>query len=175
MSIVELEKAIRAVPDFPKPGILFRDITPLLENGALFRQTIDLLAEECAGCNPSKIVGLDARGFIFGAALAYRLGLGFVPIRKKGKLPFRTISQSYDLEYGAAEFEIHSDSILPGETVIIVDDLLATGGTAGAAVRLVEKLGARVLKLLFVIELDGLGGREQVRGVEIRSLITFPA
>jgi adenine phosphoribosyltransferase len=171
----QLREAIRAVPDFPKPGILFRDITPLLENGELFRKTIDLLAAECAECAPSKIVGLDARGFIFGAALAYKLGIGFVPIRKKGKLPFRTISQSYDLEYGAAEFEIHSDSIHPHESVIIVDDLLATGGTAGAACQLVEKLGARVLKLLVVLELEGLGGRDHLKGAEVRSLLTFPA
>ncbi len=175
MSATELKEAIRTIPDFPKPGILFRDITPLLENGRLFRQTVDLLAAECAGCNPSKIVGLDARGFIFGAALAYKLGLGFVPIRKKGKLPFRTITQSYDLEYGAAEFEIHCDSVVPGESVIIVDDLLATGGTAGAAIQLVEKLGARVLKLLFVLELTGLGGREHLKSPEVRSLISFPA
>jgi len=175
MSVNHLKEAIREIPDFPKPGILFRDITPLLENGSLFRETIDLLAAECAGCSPSKIVGLDARGFIFGAALAYKLSLGFVPIRKKGKLPFRTISQSYDLEYGAAEFEIHSDSIFPGESVIIVDDLLATGGTAGAAVQLVEKLGAKVVKLLIVLELSGLGGRERLKGAEVRSLITYPA
>ena len=175
MSVIELKEAIRAIPDFPKPGILFRDITPLLENGALLRETVDLLAAECADCSPAKVVGLDARGFIFGAALAYKLGLGFVPIRKKGKLPFRTISQSYDLEYGAAEFEIHSDSILPGESVVIVDDLLATGGTAGAAVQLVEKLGAKVLQLLVVLELTGLGGRERLKSAPVRSLMTFPA
>jgi len=173
--IPDLRDAVRTIPDFPKPGILFRDISPLLENGDLFRRAVDLLAAECEGIDPVKVVGLDARGFIFGAALAYRLGLGFIPVRKKGKLPFHTLSRSYELEYGMAEFEIHTDSLAVGEPVVIVDDLLATGGTAGAAARLVEELGARVLKALFVIELTGLGGRERVGLAEISSLMCFPA
>lgn len=171
----DLRGAIRSIPDFPKPGILFRDISPLLEGGELFHQTIDLLAAECGGSIPSKIIGLDARGFIFGGALAYKLGIGFVPIRKKGKLPFRTFSQSYELEYGAAEFEIHEDSLAPGDAVIIVDDLLATGGTARAAIQLVEKLRARVLKVIFVLELTGLGGRERLAHTKFSSLMNFPA
>ena len=175
MHVNALRGTIRSIPDFPKPGILFRDISPLLEGGELFHRTIDLLAAECVGCSPSKIIGLDARGFIFGGALAYKLGIGFVPIRKKGKLPFRTLSQTYELEYGAAEFEIHEDSLVSGETVIILDDLLATGGTARAAIQLVEKLGARVEKVLFVVELEGLGGRALLAPSEIRSLMTFPA
>jgi len=171
----DLRGAIRSIHDFPKPGILFRDISPLLEGGELFHRTIGLLAAECVGSTPSKIVGLDARGFIFGGALAYKLGIGFVPIRKKGKLPFRTLSQSYELEYGAAEFEIHEDSLTPEDSVIIVDDLLATGGTARAALQLVQKLGACVIKVIFVVELEGLGGRERLAPAEISSLMTFPA
>ncbi len=170
----DLAGVIRVIPDFPKPGILFRDISPLLESGPHFRQAIDLLAAECEGLSPAKIAGLDARGFIFGAALAYRLGIGFVPVRKKGKLPFRTISHAYELEYGSAEFEIHCDSIAPGERVILVDDLLATGGTAGAALHLLRRLGADVLRAIFVVELEGLGGRAHLAPVEVRSLMTFP-
>jgi adenine phosphoribosyltransferase len=173
MTSDDLKRAIRAVPDFPKPGILFRDITPVLEHADLFKGSIDLLAAECADLAPAKVVGLDARGFIFGAALAYRIGAGFVPVRKKGKLPFRTISHAYDLEYGSAEFEIHSDSILPGEPVILVDDLLATGGTARAALHLLRQLGANVLRTLFVVELEGLGGRDQLAPLEVRSLVRF--
>jgi adenine phosphoribosyltransferase len=169
----DLREAIRSIPDFPKPGILFRDISPLLENADLFRATIDLLAAQCTGLTPTKIVGLDARGFIFGAALAYKLGVGFVPIRKKGKLPAETISHAYDLEYGSAEFEIHRDSIHPGEPVIIVDDLLATGGTAGAAIHLLNQLGAQVLGLIFVIELEFLRGRDALAQAEARSLISY--
>lgn len=170
-----LKGAIRSVPDFPKPGILFRDISPVLEDAALFRSAIDLLADACEGINISKIAGLDARGFIFGAALAYRLGVGFVPIRKKGKLPFRTIAHAYDLEYGSAELEIHADSITPGENVLLVDDLLATGGTARAAVTLLAELGASLRAALFLIELEGLGGRESLGAVPVLSLIRFPA
>ena len=169
----DLKRAIRSIPDFPKPGILFRDISPLLEDAALFHATIDLLAEQCAGIVPSKIVGLDARGFIFGAALAYKLGVGFVPIRKKGKLPFDTLSHSFELEYGSAEFEIHTDSIQPGESVILVDDLLATGGTASAALHLLDQLGARLLRVLFVIELDFLKGRDTLAPAEVHSLISY--
>ena len=169
----ELRSAIRSIPDFPKPGILYRDISPVLESAPLFHAAIDLLAGECADLAPAKVVGLDARGFIFGAALAYRIGAGFVPVRKKGKLPSATISHAYDLEYGSAEFEIHCDSIHPGEKVILVDDLLATGGTAAAAVHLLKQLGANVLRTLFVVELDGLGGRDQLAQLEVRSLVRF--
>jgi len=171
----ELRSAIRSIPDFPKPGILFRDISPVLESTLLFHAAIDLLAGECADLAPTKVVGLDARGFIFGAALAYRIGAGFVPVRKKGKLPSVTISHAYDLEYGSAEFEMHCDSIHPGEKVILVDDLLATGGTAAAAVHLLKQLGANVLRTLFVVELEGLGGRDQLAPLEVRSLVRFPA
>ena len=169
----ELRSAIRSIPDFPKPGILFRDISPVLESAPLFHAAIDLLAGECADLAPAKVVGLDARGFIFGAALAYRIGAGFVPVRKKGKLPSATISHAYDLEYGSAEFEIHCDSIHPGEKVILVDDLLATGGTAAAAVHLLKQLGANVLRTLFVVEIEGLGGRDQLVPMEVRSLVRF--
>jgi adenine phosphoribosyltransferase len=171
----ELRTAIRSIPDFPKPGILFRDISPLLEDAELFRLSIDLLAEECARLRqtPSKIVGLDARGFIFGAALAYKLGIGFVPVRKKGKLPAATLSHSYDLEYGSAELEIHCDSINQGESVVVVDDLLATGGTASAALHLLDQLEAQVLAVLVVIELEFLAGRAALAPVEIYSLVSY--
>lgn len=170
-----LKAAVRTVPDFPKPGILFRDISTVLEDAALFRSSVDQLALACKGVECSKIAGLDARGFIFGAALAYRLGVGFVPIRKKGKLPFKTISHAYDLEYGSAELEIHADSIAPGEKVLLVDDLLATGGTARAAVNLLTELGASLQAALFMIELEGLGGRDALGKVPVLSLIHFPA
>jgi adenine phosphoribosyltransferase len=168
-----LRDAIRSIPDFPKPGILFRDISPLLKSPSLFQHTIDLLAAECSDQTPSKIVGLDARGFIFGAALAYKLGVGFVPVRKKGKLPSATISHSYHLEYGTAELEIHCDSIQRGEQVIVVDDLLATGGTAGATLHLLEKLGAEVLRVLVVVELESLQGRAALGTTEVRSLVRY--
>lgn len=170
-----LKGAVRSVPDFPKKGIIFRDISPLLEDAVLFRSSIDLLAQACEGINVSKIAGLDARGFIFGAALAYRLGVGFVPIRKKGKLPSRTIAHAYDLEYGSAELEIHADSIAPGEKVLLVDDLLATGGTARAAVTLLAELDADLQAALFLIELEGLRGRESLGNLPVLSLIRFPA
>ena len=173
MHATDLRTGIRSIPDFPKKGILFRDLSPLLEDGARFHKTIDLLAAECAPFSPTKIVGLDARGFIFGAALAYKLGIGFVPVRKKGKLPFRTISHAYELEYGSAEFEIHCDSIQPGESVVLVDDLLATGGTARAALHLLRQLEANVLLALFIVELETLGGRVHLAPVEVRSLITY--
>jgi len=173
MNADDIKRGIRNIPDFPKPGILFRDISPILENTALFRTSVDLLAAECEGISPAKIVGLDARGFIFGAALAYRLGVGFVPVRKKGKLPAATFSHSYELEYGSAELEIHRDSVAPGEPVVLVDDLLATGGTAKAALHLLEKLRADVLKVLFVVELEGLGGRERLAPAAVRSLVSF--
>lgn len=169
----DLKLAIRSIPNFPKPGILFRDISPLLEDADLFHSTIDLLAEQCLKSRPSKIVGLDARGFIFGAALAYKLGVGFVPVRKKGKLPSITLSHSYDLEYGSAELEIHRDSIQRGESVIVIDDLLATGGTASAALHLLNELGAQVLQVLVVIELEFLNGRATLGPVPVHSLVTY--
>lgn len=173
MPPIDLRNGIRSIQDFPKEGILFRDLSPLLEEAAFFHETIERLAAECAHLSPSKIVGLDARGFIFGAALAYKLGVGFVPVRKKGKLPFRTLSHAYTLEYGSAEFEIHCDSIKPGEAVVLVDDLLATGGTARAALHLLRQLEAKVLLALFVVELEALGGRAHLTPVEARALIAF--
>lgn len=173
MPAIDLRTGIRSIQDFPKEGILFRDLSPLLEDATLFHETIDRLAAECTRFSPTKIVGLDARGFIFGAALAYKLGVGFVPVRKKGKLPFRTLSHAYELEYGSAEFEIHCDSIMPGESVVLVDDLLATGGTAGAALHLLRQLKANVLLTLFIVELEALGGRVHLASVETRALIAY--
>jgi adenine phosphoribosyltransferase len=165
MSRVDLEQlksAIRDIPDFPKLGIVFKDITPILGDGQLFQRVIDDLGEEAKKVNPSKIVGIDARGFLFGAAVAYKLGLGCIPIRKKGKLPYKTVGSSYQLEYGDAEVEMHVDAINPGETVVLIDDLLATGGTSGAAVNLVQKVGGIVGSALFVIELEFLHGRKKL-------------
>jgi adenine phosphoribosyltransferase len=177
MSRVDLEhlkSVIRDIPDFPKPGIIFKDITPILGDGQLFQSVIDHLGEEAEKANPSKIVGIDARGFLFGAAVAYKLGLGCVPIRKKGKLPYRTIGFSYQLEYGDAEVEMHVDAINPGERVVLIDDLLATGGTSGAAVNLVQKVGGIVGSALFVIELSFLNGRQKLPAdVPVRAMVQF--
>jgi len=158
-SLSRLKAAIRDVLDFPKPGVVFKDITPVLASGELFRLAIDEFAFAVGGERPDKIVGIDARGFIFGAALADRLGAGFVPVRKKGKLPWQTHGASYSLEYGEAHVEIHRDAVHPGEKVVVVDDLLATGGTAGAALKLIQQLGGEVICLAFLIELAFLGGR----------------
>jgi len=157
--IIRLKAAVRDVLDFPKPGIVFKDITPILGNGELFRLAIDEFIDGIGDERPDKIVGIDARGFIFGAALADRLGAGFVPVRKKGKLPWQTHGTSYSLEYGEAHVEIHRDAIQPGEKVVIVDDLLATGGTAGAAQKLIQQMGGEILCLAFLIELGFLSGR----------------
>jgi adenine phosphoribosyltransferase len=177
MSPVDLEQlksAIRDIPDFPKPGIVFKDITPILGDGQLFRRVIDHLGEEATKANPSKVVGIDARGFLFGAAVAYKLGLGCIPIRKKGKLPYRTIGSSYQLEYGDAEVEMHIDAINPGERVVLIDDLLATGGTSGAAVNLVQQVGGVVGSALFVIELEFLNGRKKLPpDVPIHSMVKY--
>ena len=177
MSSAELEQlhsAIRDIPDFPKPGIIFKDITPILGDGKLFRSVIDHLAGAAEEVHPTKVVGIDARGFLFGAAVAYKLGVGCVPIRKKGKLPYKTIGSSYQLEYGDAEVEMHVDAINPGEHVVLIDDLLATGGTSGAAVNLVQKIGGIVGAALFVIELTFLNGREKLPpGVPVQSLVKF--
>jgi adenine phosphoribosyltransferase len=176
MRVVNLEPlraAIRAIPDFPKPGIIFRDITPVLGDPHCFSQVVDLLAEAASESNPSKIVGIDARGFLFGAAVAYKLRLGFVPVRKRGKLPYQRIAFSYTLEYGQADMEMHVDAIQPDETVVLVDDLLATGGTSGAAIQLVKKLGGNVAAALFFIELLELEGRSKLFGVPVQSLVQF--
>jgi len=172
-SLSELERSIRNVPDFPKPGIQFKDITPVLANGRLFDSTIQHLLADVAPGSVDKIVGIDARGFIFGAAAAHRLGAGFVPVRKKGKLPWDTHEQSYDLEYGSNTVAVHTDAVASGERILLVDDLLATGGTAAAALQLLSRLGAKVVGVRFVIELAFLNGRERLGPFDVRSLITY--
>ncbi|MFP6880655.1 MAG: adenine phosphoribosyltransferase [Roseibacillus sp.] len=168
-----LRAAIRDVPDFPKPGIVFKDITPILGNGDLFQTSIRLLAETAQGSHIDKVVGIDARGFIFAAAVADRLKAGFVPIRKKGKLPWMTKEEAYSLEYGEASVEIHQDAVHPGEKILLVDDLLATGGTAAAAVRLLDQLEAEIVSVSFLIELAFLNGREKLGGHKITSIISY--
>jgi adenine phosphoribosyltransferase len=173
VNLEQIQSAIRAIPDFPQPGILFRDITPILADSELFRHVIDLLADKTVNYGAEKVVGIDARGFLFGAAVAYKLGLGFVPIRKKGKLPYKTIHYSYVLEYGKADMEIHVDAVREGEKVVLVDDLLATGGTSAAAVHLVQELGAKVEAALFFIELADLNGRKHLGDVPVETLVRF--
>ena len=173
LSIAELEARIRDVPDFPKPGIIFKDLTPLLGDGASLRAIRTHLAERVAAHRPDVVVGIEARGFIFGPALAYHLGAGFVPVRKPKKLPAEVETWSYDLEYGQDTLEIHKDAIGEGHNVIIADDLLATGGTAEAVVRLVEKLGGNVAGLAFVVELEFLSGRNKLAGYDVFSLLKY--
>jgi adenine phosphoribosyltransferase len=168
-----LRRSIRDIPDFPKPGIAFKDITPLLLDSGLFRDSVGALADWVAERDASKVLGVDARGFLFAGAVADRLGLGLVPARKPGKLPYSTVSESYDLEYGVNTLELHTDAVHPGERIAIVDDLLATGGTVKAASRLVEILGGTVVGLAFVIELGFLNGRARLDGYETMSLVTF--
>lgn len=169
----EIEQAIRNVPDFPKPGIQFKDITPVLADARLFAGTIDLLTEGVTPGSIDAVVGIDARGFIFAAAAAVKLKAGFVPVRKKGKLPYQTHEQDYALEYGSATVEMHVDALQPGSRVLLVDDLLATGGTAAAAAELVTKLGAEIKEIAFLIELGFLKGREKLHGHPIRSIISY--
>jgi len=169
-----IKQAVRDIPDFPKPGILFKDITPILSSGTVFQDAVRCFVEANKNLNISKIVGIDARGFLFGAATAYALGVGFVPIRKKGKLPYTTRSVSYSLEYGEATVEIHVDAIAPGERVVLIDDLLATGGTALAASRLINKMGGVLVETQFLIELEFLKGRALLEPcAPVRSFITF--
>jgi adenine phosphoribosyltransferase len=172
-SLSELEHAIRTIPDFPKPGIQFKDITPVLADPRLFAGSIDLLTASFRPGMVDAVVGIDARGFIFAAAAALKLGAGFVPIRKKGKLPFQTIEQDYALEYGTATIAVHVDALKPGSRVLLIDDLLATGGTAAAAAALVQRLGARILEISFLIELGFLHGRQKVKDYPVRSLVVF--
>lgn len=169
----ELERLIQAVPDFPSPGILFRDITPLLLDPAALRSAVDRMAEEFGGRGIEAVAAIESRGFIFGAPLALALDCGLVPVRKLGKLPRATASREYSLEYGTAHLEVHVDAVRPGQRVLVVDDLLATGGTAGATVELVEELGGTVVAAAFLIELEGLGGRAALAGREIYSMITY--
>lgn len=168
-----IEDRIRSIPDYPKPGINFRDITPMLKDSEAFRACIDLLREKIKGMKINYIVGIDARGFIIGSALAYTLGIGFVPARKKGKLPYKSVSIDYTLEYGKATLEMHEDSFKKGDHILIVDDLLATGGTAGAVGELVRKLGGKLEGYAFVIELPDLKGREKLKDGKIISLIKY--
>jgi len=170
---MELEKLIRDVPDFPKKGIVFKDITTLLQNGDAFRQAVNQMVKKYLDARIDKVVGIESRGFIFGAVLAYKLACGFVPARKPGKLPYRSIREEYTLEYGTNSLELHDDSIQKGERVLIVDDLLATGGTALATAKLVEKLGGEVVAIEFLIELGFLHGREKLLPYTVHSLISY--
>ena len=165
--------AIRDIPDFPKPGIVFKDITPVLSDGPLFRSVVDRFADELDGLGVTKIVGIDARGFIFAGAVAYKLGLGFIPIRKKGKLPWTTRSAAYKLEYGEAVVEMHVDAVEKGEKVALIDDVLATGGTAAAAIQLLGLCGAEVVRSEFLMELGFLGGRVNVGETAVESLVIY--
>jgi len=169
----EIEYAIRNVPDFPKPGIQFKDITPVLADARLFAGSIDLLTQNFTPGSVDAVIGIDARGFIFAAAAATKLKAGFVPVRKKGKLPYQTIEQDYALEYGHATVAMHIDALKPGARVLLIDDLLATGGTSAAAVALVEKLGGKILEASFLIELKFLDGRAKLKGFPIRSIVAY--
>jgi len=171
----DLRASIRTIPDYPKPGIMFRDITTLLGNPRAFRRAVDELVQPWAGTKVDKVAGMEARGFILGGAVAHQLSAGFVPIRKKGKLPFTTVSVAYSLEYGVDEMEMHIDAIAKGERVILVDDLIATGGTAEGAVKLLQQMGAEVVAACFVIDLPELGGTKKIEalGVPVRALVKF--
>ncbi len=171
----DIERAIRNVPDFPKPGIQFKDITPVLADPRLLAGCVDLLSDNFKPGQVDAVVGIDARGFIFAAAAAVKLHAGFVPIRKKGKLPYQTHEQQYDLEYGTATVAVHVDALKPGNRVLLIDDLLATGGTAAAAALLVQRLGGQILEISFLIELSFLGGRQKLKDYPVRSLVVFSA
>ena len=175
ISTDDLKRSIRTIPDYPKPGILFRDITSLMGDPQAFRGAIDALVQPWAGTKIDKVAGIEARGFILGGAVAHQLSAGFVPIRKKGKLPRETVSIAYSLEYGLDEMELHQDAVAPGERVIVVDDLVATGGTAAAAVSLLKQLGADVVAACFVIDLPDIGGAQKIRALDVpvRTLVSF--
>lgn len=171
----ELRASIRTIKDYPKPGILFRDITTLLGSPRAFRRAVDGLVHPYAGLQVSKVAGIEARGFILGGAMAHQLSAGFVPIRKKGKLPYDTVRVAYSLEYGVDEMEMHKDAVAEGESVILVDDLIATGGTAEGAVKLLRQMGANIVAACFVIDLPDLGGRKKLEdlGVQVRTLVSY--
>jgi adenine phosphoribosyltransferase len=172
-TISRLRAAVRDVPDFPKKGIVFKDITPILKDGALFRSSIEIFLERCRGKRIDKIVGIDARGFLFGAAVAYALDIGFVPLRKKGRLPYKTESAKYSLEYGEAEMELHIDAIERGEQIVLIDDLLATGGTSASAATLIAKVGGALIEAIFLIELEFLHGREKLAPTPVTSFLKY--
>jgi adenine phosphoribosyltransferase len=171
--IESLRRAIRDVPDYPRPGILFKDITPLLASPQGFRSAVELMREQAAALRPDRVVAIESRGFILGAAVADRLGVGFVPVRKKGKLPWKRVGCTYDLEYGTDTVEMHEDALRAGERALVVDDVIATGGTARAAGQLVRTVGATVAGYLFLIELSFLKGRDLLQGDEVRALIVY--
>ena len=175
IDLEDLRSRIRSIPDYPKPGVVFRDIATLLQDPAGFRDTVDLLVAPFARNQVDKVVGIEARGFIVGGAVAHQLRAGFVPARKTGKLPWETVSQDYELEYGTDTIEVHTDCIEPGERVLLVDDLIATGGSAEAALKLVEKVGGEIVGATFVVDLPALGGMERLRdaGYAVSSLISF--
>ncbi len=172
---MNLADTIRNIPDYPKKGIMFRDITTLLGDARAFRRAIDELVQPFAGVKIAKVAGIEARGFILGGAVAHQLSAGFVPVRKKGKLPHETVRIAYSLEYGLDEMEVHKDAVQPGETVLLIDDLIATGGTAAAAVKLLTSIGADVVAACFVIDLPDLGGADKIRalGVPVRTLVGY--
>lgn len=169
----KIEEYVRSIPDFPEPGIIFRDITSVLQDADGLQLAIDSMIKLLDGVDYDVVAGTESRGFIFGVPIAYEMHKPFVPVRKKGKLPCETISQSYDLEYGQATIEMHKDSIKPGQKVVLVDDLIATGGTIEAAIKLVEQLGGEVVKVIFLMELAGLKGRERLKGYDVASVITY--
>jgi adenine phosphoribosyltransferase len=171
--IGKLRRGVRDVPDFPKKGIVFKDITPILKDGPLFRASVDLFLDQCRERKIDKVVGIDARGFLFGSAVAYELGIGFVPLRKKGRLPYKTESAKYSLEYGEAEMELHIDAITHGEQIVLIDDLLATGGTSASAATLIEKVGGELVAAMFLIELEFLHGREKLAPTPIISFLKY--
>ena len=168
---MNIETLIRSIPDYPKAGVIFRDITTLLQHPAGFRKTIDDLVQPLAGNQIDAVAGIEARGFILGGAVAHQLSVGFIAVRKKGKLPWQTISKHYDLEYGTDEVEIHTDSVQSGDRVLLVDDLIATGGTAAASCELIRSLGGDIVGCTFVVELEALGGRAQLAGERIHTLL----
>ena len=170
---MDLKETIRSISDWPIKGVIFRDLTTLMQDPEAFRESCDILYNRYKDMGIDKIVGIDARGFVFGAVLAYKMGIGFVPVRKKGKLPCKTIQETYSLEYGTDTLEIHEDAIKKGDKVIIVDDLIATGGTVGATVKLVEKLGANLIECAFVVELPDLKGRDKIPGCKVFAITEF--
>ena len=169
----KVEDYVRTIPDFPEPGIMFRDVTSVLQDPEGLKLSIDEMIKLLDGVDFDVVAGAESRGFIFGTPIAYELGKAFVPVRKKGKLPCETVSAEYELEYGTACIEIHKDAIKPGQKVVVVDDLIATGGTIEAAIKLIEQLGGEVVKVLFLMELAGLNGREKLAGYDVESVITY--